>query len=157
MSIDDKIQPKKIVVNEEVVLVKYYPYYKKTIKWYQDPQLCKQVDNVDYVYNQKKLSNMYRYLNKNGEVYYIKYKDNGRYKLIGDVSLWNNTMAIVIEKNYQNRHIGRAVVNAILSRAKEIGKKEIIVEIYSFNKQSQKMFLSIGFQKIDEEHYKINL
>ena len=69
----------------------------------------------------------------------------------------NNTMAIVIRKEYQNKHIGRAVVKTILNRARKIGKKEIIVEIYSFNKQSQKMFLSVGFKKIDEEHLKIEL
>lgn len=157
MNVFGQVQPKQIIVNEEVSLVKYYPYYKETIKWYQDPELCKQVDNIDYVYDKEKLSKMYRYLNKNGEVYYIKFKDNGRYKLIGDVSLWNNTMAIVIRKEYQNKHIGRAVVKTILNRAREIGKKEIIVEIYSFNKQSQKMFLSVGFKKIDEEHLKIEL
>lgn len=157
MNVFGQVQPKQIIVNEEVSLVKYYPYYKETIKWYQDPELCKQVDNIDYVYDKEKLSKMYRYLNKNGEVYYIKFKDNGRYKLIGDVSLWNNTMAIVIRKEYQNKHIGRAVVKTILNRARKIGKKEIIVEIYSFNKQSQKMFLSVGFKKIDEEHLKIEL
>ena len=157
MSVFGQVQPKQIIVNEEVSLVKYYPYYKETIKWYQDLELCKQVDNIDYVYDKEKLSKMYRYLNKHGEVYYIKYKNNGRYKLIGDVSLWNNTMAIVIRKEYQNKHIGRSVVKTILNRAREIGKKEIIVEIYSFNKQSQKMFLSVGFKKIDEEHLKIEL
>ena len=119
MNVFGQVQPKQIIVNEEVSLVKYYPYYKETIKWYQDPELCKQVDNIDYVYDKEKLSKMYRYLNKNGEVYYIKFKDNGRYKLIGDVSLWNNTMAIVIRKEYQNKHIGRAVVKTILNRERD--------------------------------------
>lgn len=100
----NKIQPRQIRVNENSILVKYYPYYKETIKWYQDPELCRQVDNIDYVYDKKKLSRMYRYLNKHGEVYYIKYKDNGRYRLIGDVSLWDNTMAIVIIKEYQTEN-----------------------------------------------------
>lgn len=41
----------------------------------------------------------------------------------------------------------------MLEIAKEKGMKSIKANIYSFNQQSQKMFLSIGFSKIEDELY----
>ena len=39
------------VVDNEIKLVEYYPNYQTTLKWYQDKDLCKQVDNRDEVYD----------------------------------------------------------------------------------------------------------
>ncbi|SHJ37683.1 hypothetical protein SAMN02745176_03390 [Lutispora thermophila DSM 19022] len=64
--IEGVIQPKKIIIDEKLSLVKYYPYYKRTFEWYQDQTLCKQVDNIDYPYDKKRLSRMYRYLSTKG-------------------------------------------------------------------------------------------
>jgi len=36
------------VSDEEVTLVKYYPNYKTTLEWYQDLDVCKQVDEEKY-------------------------------------------------------------------------------------------------------------
>ena len=47
-------------VDEEIRLVPYYPNEEVALEWYQDPQLCKQVDNIDYVYTLDKLRAMYR-------------------------------------------------------------------------------------------------
>ncbi len=52
----------KRIVDEEIRLVPYYPNEEVALKWYQDPQLCKQVDNIDCVYTLDKLRAMYRYL-----------------------------------------------------------------------------------------------
>lgn len=56
------IQPKEIIIDEKLSLVKYYLYYKRTLKWYQDLTLCKQVNNIDYPYDKERLRRMYRYL-----------------------------------------------------------------------------------------------
>lgn len=146
-------QPKKIEVDENLSLVKYYPYYKKTLLWYQDLKLCKQVDNVDKVYDLEKLKKMYNYLSKNGECYYIKLFERGRYYLIGDISLCNGEISIVISKEYQNRHLGRKAVLTILKRAMEIGFKEVKAKIFDFNSQSKNMFLALGFEKVGNEEY----
>ena len=37
--------------NSSVSLIPYYPNYETALAWYQDLQLCKQVDNIDYVYS----------------------------------------------------------------------------------------------------------
>ncbi len=155
--IDHYIQPKEIVIDSTLSLVKYYPNYKRTFSWYQDLGVCKQVDNRDSPYDLKLLSQMYRYLAKAGECYYIKFRENGRSRLVGDITLYNGEIAIVICKEYQNRHLGRKAVEAIINRAKQVGWTEVDAEIYSFNKQSQKMFTSVGFKQIASERYRLPL
>lgn len=142
------------IVDEEIKLVKYYPNYATTLEWYQDLELCKQVDNRDSAYDLDLLKAMYRYLNKHGDLFYIKYKN----RLCGDVCLQpDGEVNIVVAKEYQNKHIGRRVVCELMKLAGEKDMKELYAVIYSFNTQSQKMFESIGFQKVEEEKYKFIL
>ncbi len=155
--IDDYTQPKEIVIDPTLSLVKYYPNYKRTFSWYQDSDVCKQVDNRDSPYDRKLLSQMYRYLAKAGECYYLKFRENGRSRLVGDITLYNGEIAIVICKEYQNRHLGRKAVEAIVNRARQVGWTKVDAEIYSFNQQSQKMFRSVGFQQIAPERYRLLL
>lgn len=116
--------------------------------------VCKQVDNRDEPYDLELLHNMYDYLNVHGDCYYIEYKG----VLVGDVSLRDNAeIAIVVCKEYQNRHIGRRCVLDILKLAKEKGMDKVKANIYSFNGQSQFMFQSVGFEKIDNEWYEYKL
>ena len=145
---------KNRIVDEEIILVPYYPNYKTSLAWYQDLELCKQVDNRDTAYDLELLKRMYKYLNKHGDLFYIKYKN----RLCGDVCLQpNGEVNIVISKPFQNKHIGRRVINEIIRMAKEQGIQELHAEIYSFNTQSQRMFQSIGFKKVDEEQFVFGL
>ena len=106
------------IIDTEITLVKYYPNYKTALRLYQDPELCKQVDNRDTVYDLSLLKGMYRYLNAHGDLFYIKYKN----RLCGDVCLQpDGEINIVIAKPYQNRHIGRRVLGGIIALAKEKG------------------------------------
>lgn len=142
------------IVDSEIKLVEYYPNYKTALLWYQDPDVCKQVDNRDEVYDLALLKRMYNYLNQNGDLYYIKYKN----RLCGDVCLQpDGEINIVIAKPYQNKHVGRRVVNEMIELAMEKEMKQLYAVIYSFNKQSQKMFESIGFKKVAEERYVLSL
>lgn len=142
------------IVDDEIVLVRYYPNYKTTLVWYQDLDLCKQVDNRDTAYDLELLKRMYSYLNKHGDLFYIKYKN----RLCGDVCLQpSGEVNIVIAKPFQNKHIGRRVVNEIIRLAREKDIYELQAEIYTFNTQSQKMFQSVGFKKVDDERYIITL
>ena len=87
-------------------------------------------------------------------MFYIKYKK----RLCGDVCLQpSGEVNIVIAKPFQNKHIGRRVINEIINLAKEKSIQELHTEIYSFNIQSQKMFQSIGFKKVDEEQYVLTI
>ena len=139
-----------ISVEGNIRLVPYYPAYDTALAWYQDAQLCKQVDNRDSVYDLPLLKRMYHYLDTHGELFYIEYRG----VLCGDVSLrTTGELAIVICKEYQNKHIGRKVIEKMLEMARERGLAECFAHIYSFNTQSQKMFESIGFVPQDEERY----
>ena len=114
------------VIDEEIALIKYYPNYKTALEWYQDLQLCKQVDNRDTVYDLDLLKGMYKYLDTHGDLFYIKYKN----RLCGDVCLQpNGEVNIVIAKGFQNKHIGRRVMHAIMQLAKEKGIQKLHAEI----------------------------
>ena len=143
----------KRIVDEDIVLIPYYPNYEIALEWYQDSELCKQVDNIDHVYTLDRLKSMYDYLSAHGDCYYIEYQN----RLIGDVTLYGDAISIVICKEYQNRHIGRRCVTDMIKLAKEKGLTQVKAEIYSFNKQSQKMFLDIGFKHLENAWYVLNL
>ena len=137
-------------INKEIKIVKYYPNYATALAWYQDLELCKQVDNRDTGYDLATLKAMYKYLNKKGDLYYIKYKN----RLCGDVCLQDNgEINIVIAKEFQNKHIGRRVIEEIIALAKEKNIQELYAVIYSFNTQSQRMFESVGFKRIEGEKF----
>lgn len=137
------------MVDGEIILVPYYPNYKTAIKWYQDAEVCKQVDNINEVYSLERLKAMYRYLSTRGDCYYIKYKN----RLVGDITLHNGEISIVVCKEYQNKHIGRRCVKNLLYLAKEKGLTNVHATIYSFNEQSRKMFMRLGFRQVSEEEY----
>ena len=139
-----------ITIDSEIKLVKYYPNYEAALPWYQDPQLCKQVDNRDTAYDLDLLKAMYQYLDQKGDLFYIEYQNN----LCGDVCLQTGgEINIVVAKPYQNKHIGRRVISKIIEFAKEKGMQELHAVIYTFNSQSQRMFESAGFRKADAEKY----
>lgn len=137
-------------VDEEIRLIPYYRNDAVSLPWYQDPDVCRQVDNRDTPYDAKLLHSMYDYLSAHGDCYYIEY--NG--VPVGDVSLRDSgEIAIVVCKKYQNRHIGRRCVTDMLKLAKEKGMEKATANIYSFNAQSRRMFMSVGFVQTDEEWY----
>ena len=118
------------ILDNELRLIPYYRNDAASLPWYQDLDVCKQVDNREEPYDVELLHRMYDYLAAHGECYYIEYKG----VLVGDVSLRENgEIAIVVCKEYQNQHI------------------------YSFNRQSQRMFQSVGFEKTADEWYEYKL
>ncbi len=139
-----------ITIDSDIKLVKYYPNYQEALIWYQDPQLCKQVDNRDTVYDLDLLKAMYQYLDQKGDLFYIQYQNS----LCGDVCLQpDGELNIVVAKPFQNQHIGRRVIGKIIELAKEKEMQELHAVIYSFNSQSQKMFESVGFRKVGTDRY----
>ena len=142
------------IVDEEITLVRYYPNERAAIKWYQDPDLCRQVDNRDGVYDLPLLRRMYRYLDQHGELYYIKHRG----RLCGDVCLQpDGEINIVVARPWQNRRIGRRVVGEIIRMAREKGMPRLHAQIYAFNTQSQRMFTAMGFQRVEDERYELRL
>lgn len=145
---------KERIIANEIKLIPYYRNDEVSLPRYQDPDVCKQVDSRDESYTLELLHCMYDFLSTHGDCFYIEYKG----VLVGDVSLRDNAeVAIVICKEYQNRHIGRRCVLDMLALAREKGMKTVKANIYSFNKQNQMMFQSVGFEKTAEEWYEYRL
>ncbi len=138
------------IIDQDITLVPFYPNPEVALVWYQDPEVCKQVDNIDHVYSPELLNRMYTYLSTHGDCFYIQYHN----ELVGDVTLRDNTeISIVVCKEFQNLHIGRRCIADMIALAREKGFKEVKANIYSFNTQSQKMFESVGFRRISDEWY----
>ncbi len=145
---------KERIVDDEIMLIPYYPDPETTLPWYQDPALVKQVDNVDEPYTAEKLGRMYSYLSTHGECFYIRYRG----ALAGDVTLRDNAeICIVVAPEYQNRHIGRRCIADMLALAAEKGFSEVKANIYSFNMQSRRMFEAAGFTEMEPEWFSCRL
>lgn len=137
-------------VDEEIQLVPYYPNDATALVWYQDRDVCRQVDNRDAIYDLDLLKAMYRFLDQRGDLFYIKYRN----RLCGDVCLQRDgQINIVVAKPFQNKHIGRRVVGEMIRLAREKGMNALYAEIYAFNTQSQRMFESVGFKHASGERY----
>lgn len=55
------------------------------------------------------------------------------------------------------RHIGRRCVLELLRLAAEKGMTQVTANIYDFNRQSQRTFLAVGFEKTGGEWYTYRL
>ncbi len=144
--IKGKTKPR--IVNQSIALIPYYPWEEATLPWYQDPVLVKQVDNKDELYTPEKLNRMYTWLNEHGNLWYIVYHGH----LAGDISIGDNgEIGLAIAPEYQNKHIGRRCVAELLTVAREKGLPIVKAQVYSFNEQSRKMFLSAGFVQMKED------
>ena len=72
-------------------------------------------DGVRTPYDAEKLGRMYRYLDQQGELYWIEALENGCYRPIGDVTFWQEDMPIVIgDPAYRGKGVGRKVVSALV-------------------------------------------
>lgn len=52
---------------------------------------------------------------------------------------------------------GRRCILDMLKLAQEKAYDSVKANIYSFNTQSQRMFISVGFEKVDEEWYECKI
>lgn len=132
--------------------------YKLALPWYHNEKVMYYSEGVkDEVYDMEKISCMYNYLSGIGELYLIEILEKNGWKAIGDVTLSEENMPIVIgEEKYWGLGIGRKVIKKLLERGNEIGLSKTKVEIYKYNNRSKNLFTSLGFTKVseDEKSYK---
>lgn len=118
--------------------------------WYQDPETMLLVDGPEAKpYTPQGMADMYKYLEEHGELYWIEENREGSFVPIGDVSLLPNgdTPIVVGDKNCRGRGVGRAVLGALLTRAKTLGLTRMQVEIYDYNEASRRLFESFGYRQ----------
>lgn len=156
-------QPEIIQIDNETRLRKYDGNYAFAYDWYQDVDMIYLIDGVKQAYSYETLTNMYEYLNKQGELYFIEVKKDRKYLPIGDVTFWQYDMPIVIgDRNYRGKGIGKKVIRSLIERGKNLGYHDLYVnEIYDFNIVSRKCFESLGFEPYEKtdkgSRFRLNL
>lgn len=122
------------------------------LPWYQDAETLWLVDGCREPYDEEKLARMYRYLDAQGELYWIEVREGDAWRPIGDVTFWPEDMPIVIgEKTYRGRGIGGRVIRALVERGRSLGFPALMVqEIYRYNAASRRCFEKAGFRAVEE-------
>ena len=139
MPISNIEQPEILPVDDGLRLRKFDDSFDFAFEWYQDPETVWLVDGVRRPYTRETLANMYHYLDRHGELYFIEALDGGVFRSIGDVCFWQKDMPIVIgDPRYRGRGIGRRVVAALVRRGRALGFHRLEVrEIYEYNVPSR--------------------
>ena len=145
-------QPEIIRIEESLRLRKYDGVYDFALEWYQDEDMVYMVDGDRSAYDMDRLTRMYEYLNKAGELYFIEILENERFKPIGDVTFWQDDMPIVIgDPNYRGKGIGRKVITALVQRGRSLGFGYVSVgETYEWNEPSRRCCESVGFRAYEK-------
>ena len=152
MPIESIEQPDLIEISPTLRLKKYAGVFDFALPWYQDPVVLRMSEGPDVKpYTLENLKFMYSYLDSHGELYWIEQLRDGEFVPIGDVTLEPEDLPIVLGfPDVRGRGIGRAVIRALIERARSLGWDHLSVQnIYDYNLASQKMFLSCGFQKTE--------
>lgn len=149
MPIANVIQPDLLPVTETLRLRKYDGTHDFALDWYLDGETVWLVDGDRDIYTPEKLNKMYTHQDTHGELYFIEVLEAGQWRPIGDVCLSPDDFAIVIgEKDLRGRGVGRAVVSALVDRARSLGWERLRVgDVYDFNEGSRRMFTSLGFRE----------
>lgn len=148
MSIEGISQPGYLEVNGELRLRAYDGRFEFSFDWYQDIESLELINGPGNAvpYTHERLKEMYDYLNRHGELYFIEKKQDDVFVPIGDVTFSPDDMPIVISRDYRHRGIGGSVIRCLIERARNLGFKVIRVkEIYDFNRASQRLFVREGF------------
>ncbi len=139
--------PQLISIDDSLRLRRFDGVYDFALKWYSDEELVYLVDGKRNRYDYALLKRMYDYLDKKGELYFIEVRTAEGFVPIGDVTLCNDDLPIVIgDSRFRDRGIGRRVLSALIDRALELDYDHLgVEEIYSFNHASEHCFSSVGF------------
>lgn len=148
MPIEGIVQPEIIEITPTLRLKKFDGEFDFALPWYHDPIVLRMSEGENVKpYTLENLNWMYTYLNANGELYWIEELGGGKFVPIGDVTMWQEDMPIVLgSPDVRGRGIGRAVISALIERARSLGWRELRVEnIFSYNDASRRMFTACGF------------
>jgi RimJ/RimL family protein N-acetyltransferase len=165
MTIRSIIQPHTIVIDEYLRLrTPSGNEWEKALPWYQNQSILYYSEGVtDKVYDMGIINRMYEYLSKIGELYFIEIYEENHWKAIGDATLSEENMPIVIgDEKYWGKGIGKKVITKLIERAKEIELKRIYIPaIYTYNERSQNLFKAMGFVEVrsndKEKTYELKL
>lgn len=152
MPMEGIIQPTTIDITSTLRLRKFSGDCAFALEWYQDEETLLLVDGKTDPYDLKRLCQMYRYLQEQGELYWIEYKgeNSAHFVPVGDVTFGKENIPIVIgEPSLRGKGIGKQVIQALMARARTLGFDVLrVAEIYKYNVGSRKLFEACGFRAI---------
>ncbi len=99
-------------------------------------------------FDRARVVRMYEYLASAGELYLIEVREDGIWRAVGDVTLAQDTLPIVIgERAFRGRGIGGRVLDLLIGRARELGWGHLEAKhIFTYNEASRRLFTGRGFQ-----------
>lgn len=158
MYLEDIVQPDIIWIEEKLRLrTPDLSEWSMAIPWYSDEKVMYFSEGVENkVYDINMINKMYKYLSNIGELYFIEVFENGFWIAVGDVTLSEDNMPIVIgNPKYWSRGISKKVLLKLINRGKLMGFKKIYIPtIYTYNKRSQNLFSSMGFIQVYSDENK---
>ncbi|WP_082344007.1 GNAT family N-acetyltransferase [Sulfobacillus thermosulfidooxidans] len=118
--------------------------------WYQDPEVLYFSEGPGFqAFDTERLWKMYRYLHQHGQLYIIEISRQGVWRPIGDVTLAQDMMPIVIgDKNFRGQGLGFRVISLLIRYAQEQLQWSSLVahKIYAYNVASLRVFTKAGFR-----------
>ncbi|WP_400241916.1 GNAT family N-acetyltransferase [Niallia sp. JL1B1071] len=143
MLIDKELRLRPIQIPEDLTIA---------LPWYQDKEVLYFSEGDGTApYDINIIERMYSYLSKLGELYIIEIFDEHKWQPIGDVTLAEDMLPIVIgPKVFRGKGLGKRIIGLLIERAKRLEwEKMKVKKIYSYNIASKKMFESLGFTKVE--------
>jgi RimJ/RimL family protein N-acetyltransferase len=95
---------------------------------------------------------MFEYLSNSGECYIIEVLDNGIWEPIGDVTLSEKDIPIVIgKKDFWGKGLATKILKYLLKHATKLGYVKIgPIEVYKSNRRSLGLYQNVGFKEVSE-------
>ena len=150
MPMEGIIQPDIITISDTLRLRKFSGDCAFALDWYQDKETLLLVDGKTDPYDMKRLCQMYHYLQGQGELYWIEYKekDSTHFIPVGDVTFGKEDIPIVIgDSTLRGMGIGKQVIRTLIARARALGFDVLrVADIYDYNVASRKLFEACGFR-----------
>lgn len=121
--------------------------------WYSDREVLRMSEGMETgIYDTAAILRMYSYLSGAGELYMIEALEEGTWRPIGDAALLEENLPITVgDADYRSRGIGRCVLDRLIERAREQGRKVLkIGMIYAYNERSCRLYAGAGFVPVCE-------
>ncbi len=148
-------QPETIQLPGPYRLRRYDGHCELALPGYRDPMVYENSEgifDIDKIPDLDYVQSMCRYLDANGELYFIEALEEGVYVPIGDVTVKDENPPIAIWRGeYRGKGLGTLVMRAVISRLRELGYERIHGStVYKWNENSLKMHLKLGFKVVRE-------
>lgn len=146
--------PDLIGVSEDVRLRRFDPgsadegLLQSLLPIYRDAETVRLLDGPQAEpYDLARLVAMYTAMSERGELYLVEaLSSTGGWLPIGDAGLQQQALPMVLAPDYRGRGIGRAILQALIERARRLGWRQVRVsDIYHDNEAAKRRYTSVGF------------